>query len=472
MKNKGFTLIELLAVIVILAIIALIASPTILNIIETTKKKAAVTSANGYAEALETQNAMAQLDEENYKEYSDGEYDVSQITLNNIKGTKPTSGNVVLKNGSVAVGTYLCIDNYKVVYSDKGFDATDEKCEATSKNYESIIMLDVARRYYTVDEIKKYIDVLSVNKNSTLQLHFTDNENVGIESKYLDQTVANATNVNGVYTNPNVGENGRKFLSFEQVKEIITYAKSKNVRFVPEIDVPAHMNGFFDLAVKKFGLEYVTRISPTYGTDSDIGNLDIGYELENEEAKDFVTQIYNEYTTFFKEQGCEYFHIGFDEYTRRIDEKPAYMNTLYKDLNEKGFKVRMWSDGITKTNASSINKNIEIMYWSYRSGDEYATVPDLQKLGFKIVNANSYYLFFVPSSTSTTEESFNKSVNDIKNIWSLEEWKYNYDTTLESKENMLGAMITVWGEDSEGISNDVILKQTKAMYDAMYSKLK
>ena len=43
---------------------------------------------------------------------------------------------------------------------------------------------------------------------------------------------------------------------------------------------------------------------------------------------------------------------------------------------------------------------------------------------------------------------------------------------LETKDNILGAMITVWSEDSEGISNDVILKQTKAMYNAMYSKLK
>lgn len=471
MKNKGFTLIELLAVIVILAIIALIASPIILNMINNAKKSAAVDSAYGYIEAIEYTNSMTDLGVEE-------KYITSTSTLEEIndtiklKGSKPTKiTELSIENGMVKSAT-LCINGYIVEYDGSKAKALDAKCDEVTKNYESIIMLDVARRYYTVDEIKKYIDVLSVNKNSTLQLHFTDNENVGIESKYLDQTVANATNVNGVYTNPNVGENGRKFLSFEQVKEIITYAKSKNVRFVPEIDVPAHMNGFFDLAVKKFGLEYVTRISPTYGTDSDIGNLDIGYNLENEEAKDFVTQIYNEYTTFFKEQGCEYFHIGFDEYTRRIDEKPAYMNTLYKDLNEKGFKVRMWSDGITKTNASSINKNIEIMYWSYRSGDEYATVPDLQELGFKIVNANSYYLFFVPSSTSTTEESFNKSVNDIKNIWSLEEWKYNYDTTLESKENMLGAMITVWGEDSEGISNDVILKQTKAMYDAMYSKLK
>ena len=47
-KNKGFTLVELLAVIVILAIIALIATPIILNVISDAKKQAALESFKGY----------------------------------------------------------------------------------------------------------------------------------------------------------------------------------------------------------------------------------------------------------------------------------------------------------------------------------------------------------------------------------------------------------------------------------------
>ena len=52
MNKKGFTLIELLAVIVILAIIALIATPTILGVIEKAKKGAAESSALGYIDAI------------------------------------------------------------------------------------------------------------------------------------------------------------------------------------------------------------------------------------------------------------------------------------------------------------------------------------------------------------------------------------------------------------------------------------
>lgn len=474
MKNKkGFTLIELLAVIVILSIIMIIAVPKILDVIENSKKSAAISSAKGYVKALSTQNAMSQLDNK-YQTYMSGEYNVNELNVKNVKGNKPKDGKIILKNGKVIGGSFLCMDDYTVVYKNNTFSISEEKCENIQKNYESIIMLDVARRYYTVDEIKRFIDILSVNENSTIQVHFTDDENVGIESTYLDQTKENATYDNGIYTNPVTGKN---FLSFEQVKTIIDYANEKNVRFIPEIDVPAHMNGFFTLAINKFGESYVRNpydwddpsksgIAP--GTGDESGNID----LMAPNAKIFIENIYNEYTTFFKSEGCKYFHIGFDEYTYRPELKKDYINELYSYLNKKGFKVRMWSDALTKANISEINNNIEVMYWSYRSGDEYATVPDLQKLGFKMIIANPYYLFFVPSSASTTQESLNYTINNINNNWTLDKWKYTYDSTLDTRENILGAMISVWGEDSSNISSDVIINQTKNMYSTMYSKLK
>ena len=62
MRNKGFTLIELLAVIVILAIIALIATPIILNIIMDSKEESNKRSIEMYAEALKNSIANYQLD--------------------------------------------------------------------------------------------------------------------------------------------------------------------------------------------------------------------------------------------------------------------------------------------------------------------------------------------------------------------------------------------------------------------------
>ena len=100
-SNKGFTLIELLAVIVILAIIALIATPTILGVIETARKGSAEQSALGYIDAIEKQVAIDMLDETNKvitipsKTENDDIKGVVKLPVANltVKGTAPKSGS-------------------------------------------------------------------------------------------------------------------------------------------------------------------------------------------------------------------------------------------------------------------------------------------------------------------------------------------------------------------------------------------
>ena len=79
MKKNGFTLIELLAVIVILAIIVLISTPTILEIIEKSKLNAAEISAQNYADALEQQMVANEINEGVSLE--DGNYSVQYLIV-------------------------------------------------------------------------------------------------------------------------------------------------------------------------------------------------------------------------------------------------------------------------------------------------------------------------------------------------------------------------------------------------------
>ena len=111
-KNKGFTLVELLAVIVILALIALIATPIILNVINDAKKQAAKDSAYGYMDAVEKYIVSSELEDKSIK---DRTYSVEE--LNNmgvsVKGSTPDNGNIEIKEG--AVKNYnLGIDGYAV----------------------------------------------------------------------------------------------------------------------------------------------------------------------------------------------------------------------------------------------------------------------------------------------------------------------------------------------------------------------
>ena len=119
MKRKGFTLIELLAVIVILAVIALIATPIILNMINDARKSSAVDSSYGYIEAVEYENQMNMLDDKKYPKIEDGvDIDaLSTLSKINLKGTAPTSGKVTIKSGRVT-SAELCIDKYLVSYEN------------------------------------------------------------------------------------------------------------------------------------------------------------------------------------------------------------------------------------------------------------------------------------------------------------------------------------------------------------------
>ena len=138
MKRKGFTLIELLAVIVVLAIIALIATPIVMNTIKNAKKGAAERTADNYIKQVETAVAEAKLEN---KSVPNGTYDIDgngnltgaglpdgKLEIN-MSGNKPTSGTVKISNGGVSQdGTTMTVGNYNVKYNQG-----NNKYEASEK---------------------------------------------------------------------------------------------------------------------------------------------------------------------------------------------------------------------------------------------------------------------------------------------------------------------------------------------------
>ena len=133
-NNKGFTLIELLAVIVILAIIALIATPMILGVIDTAKQGSAKSSAQYYVEAVEKTIMTNQLDGNG--SVADGTYTVGEdgVTLTsgsnsfkvNVKGDKASKDSTVtIANGQVTTATLTFTNIYaKSVTVDANGNAT------------------------------------------------------------------------------------------------------------------------------------------------------------------------------------------------------------------------------------------------------------------------------------------------------------------------------------------------------------
>ena len=144
MKNKkGFTLIELLAVIVVLSVVALITVPTVLGIIESSRKSSAEKSALGYIDAIEKSIAIGVIKGKVYENKEDYVYDEIEI---NIKGKIPTAGMYSLENNSVTNAVF-CIDGYTVNYSNNKAKA-GEKCQADDIKLDSIVELSSSNGQY------------------------------------------------------------------------------------------------------------------------------------------------------------------------------------------------------------------------------------------------------------------------------------------------------------------------------------
>ncbi len=352
------------------------------------------------------------------------------------------------------------------------FISSCEMGSSDSRELEFGITLDCARRYHSVAEIKQYIDVLSGHNGAFLQLHLTDNENMGLESSYLGQTEESAQiNGDGSYKNP---DTGYLFLTKNQINDILDYADEKDVKIIPEIDMPAHAGAILELAKLKYGEDYADSITAD-GYEDD-GELDISGEA----GPDFAVNVYAEYAQLF--QGCKYFHIGCDEFFSGSDEEIiSYMEKISSFLMGKGFVVRIWNDLLKKNSIASIPKGLEINYWSY-DGDvedpaesasrraERASVPDLQDGGFDVLIYNSYYLYYVPSTSNYNNEDLEYMEDDLGNNWNIKQWDGESGVPLSNTEHIIGAAISIWNEDSAGLTTSDILSEAETLYEIILEK--
>ena len=218
LKNKyGFTLIELLAVIVVLAIIALIATPIVMNTIKNAKKGAAERSADSYVKQVEVAVAEERLSknevlEGEYQITSDGNLcrdksascsDDKKIKIE-MSGTKPTSGKIKITNGSVdQTSSSMTVGDYTVSYN-----STKKTYEATEKgNTPQVEVLCTAKTTATTGNVPsgnysygdEYTCELGDNDAKTFFVLETNGDNVSlIMDRNIDSNGKGTTSGNTV----------------------------------------------------------------------------------------------------------------------------------------------------------------------------------------------------------------------------------------------------------------------------------
>lgn len=324
---------------------------------------------------------------------------------------------------------------------------------------ETGVMLDVARAYYPVALIKRYIDLLDDNGGRFLHLHLTDDQNVGIESKVLGQTLANADLDHGVYTSR---VTHRSFLSAAQARTITTYASKRGIAVVPEIDTPGHMAAAFALLEAQHGTKWVDRIRS--------GESELDPSAPGSLA--LATKLYAEVQSTFPSSRAV--HIGGDEWGGDVTaaQRVAWMNAMAARLGDR--EVWAWNDGIDRAAVARLDPRIHVTYWSFDGDTEdaaerrerrarRASAVDLQQAGIDLLNYNSYYLYEVPTDLDPADSEY--TVADLRENWSLRTWDGDSGSLLAAP--MSGAAVAIWGEDLDSPPADALLRWSAPHVTAM-----
>jgi len=107
------------------------------------------------------------------------------------------------------------------------------------------LMLDVGRYFYSVESVKRFIDLMAVYKMNTFHWHLTEDQGWRIEiKKYPLLTSISSVrkeSMLGHYKDQKYdGKPHGGFYTQEQVKDIVAYAAKKYIEVIPEIEMPGH----------------------------------------------------------------------------------------------------------------------------------------------------------------------------------------------------------------------------------------
>lgn len=205
------------------------------------------------------------------------------------------------------------------------------------------LMFDVARHFFTKQEVKQYIDAMVRYKYNILHLHLADDEGWRIEIKGLPKlTEVGAWNVKrvgtfGDFIPPKADEprNYGGFYTQEDIKELVAYAKERFVDIMPEIDVPGHslaaIASYPELSCTPDAVNYKVRSGEKIMDWSrgapPLGLVDNTLCPANEKVYVFLDTVFTQIAKLFPFQ---YIHVGGDEVARNFWEKNDQIAALMK----------------------------------------------------------------------------------------------------------------------------------------------
>lgn len=282
------------------------------------------------------------------------------------------------------------------------------------------VMLDVARHFFGVNDVKKLIDLIAIYKFNRLHLHLTDDQGWRIEIKSWPKLteIGGSTQVGGGYGG---------YYTQEDYSEIVRYAKERYITIVPEIDMPGHTNA----ALASYPELNCNGIAPDLYTGIKVGFSSLC--LDKEITYDFIKDVIKEISEI--NLGA-YIHIGGDEaYATDSLKYINFIERVQQIIESNNKKMIGWEE----ISQAKLSSNSVIQFW--RKSD-YVLKGLLQ--GSKVI--------FSPSSKVYMDMKYNPNTELGLNWAGYIEASdsYNWDPLTEingiSDKQILGVEAPLWTE--------------------------
>ena len=318
--------------------------------------------------------------------------------------------------------------------------------------------LDVARHFFTKEEVMKILDIMEVYKMNRLHWHLTDDQGWRIEIKKYPRltefgSIRKGTMIRKEWTNiDNVPYGG--FYTQDEIREVVKYAESKGITIIPEIDLPGHM-----VAAMASYPELGCTGGP-YDVRQIWGIADEVLCVGKESTFKFLEGVLDEVVELFP---SEYIHIGGDECPKRSWEKchacqakirelglkddehykaehylQSYVTKRMEDyLAAKGRKIIGWDEILE----GELSPNATVMSWRGSAGGIKAS-----KMGHDVImTPNShFYLDYYQAQNSEKEPFGIGGFIPVEKVYSYEPYTEDMDDAARS--HILGIQANLWTE--------------------------
>lgn len=313
------------------------------------------------------------------------------------------------------------------------------------------LMLDVARHFFSVDFVKKYIDFIALHKMNRFHWHLTDDQGWRIEIKKYPQLTETGAYRDGTIIGryPGTGNDNVRYGGFytqDEIRDVIEYAAKRHITIIPEIEMPGHAKAA--LATYPYlgctGGPY--EVKQTWGIEEDV------FCAGNDSVFTFLENVLDEVMTLFP---SEYIHIGGDECPKvrwktcpkcqkRIKDnnlkdehelQSYFVHRMEKFVNSKGKKIIGWDEILE----GGLAPNATVMSWRGEKGG-----IDAAKQNHDVIMTPGTHVYLDHSQSKKDDSLTIGGYTSVQKVYSYEPVPRELNN--EQKKHVLGAQGNLWTE--------------------------